>query len=186
MESFPQQLLLLRIRLLLELLADSGDIVQAVRRGGLGAGRQIPDLGDKAHQIVSIPIPRALQIIAVHITVVHAVAAAEAELSGVVVIVRIRFQNEELVGPRVKASVGRVQGRHVLAIGPPEVAAVVRVLVLDAAGAVAVAQEGARADGRKFQIEGVHALSPAGFRHAAGTFIPSSTALALWHHCKMG
>ena len=53
-----------------------------------------------------------------------------------VVIIWRHFQHEELVRPGIEPRVRRVQRRHVLAIRPPEVAAVVRILVLDPAGAV--------------------------------------------------
>ena len=57
-------------------------------------------------------------------------------LPGMVVIIWRHFQHEELVRPGIEPRVRRVQRRHVLAVRPPEVAAVVRILVLDPAGAV--------------------------------------------------
>ena len=69
--------------LLLELLTDSGHIVQSRRGGGLGAHRQVPVIAgrDESNQCVPVPVPRALKVVPVYITIMHAVSAAKTELS---------------------------------------------------------------------------------------------------------
>lgn len=155
--------------------------MSSLRGRGLGTRRQLLALCHEADEVVAVPVARALEVVAIHVAVVHAVAAAEAELAGLVVM-RRGLQHEELVGPGIEARVGRRERGHVLAVRPPEVAAVVRVLVLYSAGAVSVAQEGPRANRRKLEVEGVHPFTPAGFRHATRARCAVLAAIAHWHY----
>lgn len=91
---------------------------------------------DVLEQLLAVGGARALVVVQIDAAVVDAVAAVESKLLGDVEL-RVAAQSEELGGEGVIAIGQRRKGGHMLAVSPPEVPAIVRILVLRSTGTVA-------------------------------------------------